>query len=123
MGRRVEQPAARSKCEKECRTLQSAVAHIESEPAPQPKETFDCHRCDLLEDCTLNPARGRAKQGRFENLKLAMAMGLMRCGDAVFNFGLRRLHPDCPLRGSFEALAPLVDTVFSLSSTKRRATS
>ena len=103
--------------------MQSALAHIELEPAPQSEDALDCHRCELLGDCTPNPARGHATQGRLQNLKLAMALGLMRCGDAVFNFGLRRLHPDCPLRRSFEALAPLVDTVFSLSSTKRRVTS
>jgi hypothetical protein len=103
--------------------LQSAVGHIELEPSPQSEDALDCRRCERLADCTLNPAKGHAKQGRAQNLKLALALKLMRCGDAVFNFGLRRLHPDCPLRRSFEALAPLVDTVFSLSSTKRRETS
>ena len=103
--------------------MQSAVAHLELEPTPESEETLDCHRCELLADCRLNPVRGHAKQGHVEGLRLATAMGLMRFGDAVFNFGLRRLHPDCPLRRSFEALAPLVDTVFSLSSTKRRVTS
>lgn len=47
----------------------------------------------------------------------------MKAGRHLMEWGLRRLHPECPLRPPLESLAPLVELALSSSSTKRRAAS
>ena len=57
--------------------------------------------------------------------RLGLSVGSLaiRAGGGVTRWGIRRLQPDCPVRGALESLGPLFELAVSRNSTKQSATS
>jgi hypothetical protein len=95
--------------------MRSVAGIKESEQGPLHGRSRGCDKCDSLADYCLGAI---PRPGRLQRINGALAFGLLKLGRVLLRLGLRRLHPDCPVRQSLESLRPLVDLAMAKRSRK-----